>query len=443
MPLKRVFETWWPLAASWILMAMELPVVSAVIARLAEPEINLAAYGGVVFPLALIIESPVIMLLAASTTLSKDTASYQKIRRFMLVTSAALSVLHVLVAFTPLYYFVVEGLLGAPQEIIEPARIGLQIMLPWTWAIAYRRFNQGVLIRFGHSRTVGVGTLIRLAGNWLVLIAGYLHGGFAGIVVGASAVAFGVTAEAIYVGFTVRPVVQGQLARAEAVDPPLDLRTFLAFYIPLALTSLLNLLANPINTAAISRMPEALVSLAVWPVLSGMVFIWRSMGFAYNEVVVALLDEQNFYPSLKRFTLLLASATTLGLLLITATPLSRLWFEGVSALDPQLADLARSALWFALPLPALNVSLSWFQGTILHGRRTRFITEAVVVYLLTSAVVLGSGVIAGKAPGLYVGISALTLSVFTQTLWLWLRSRPIRQKIQIQQRMGSEISAQI
>ncbi len=70
--MRCIIRTWWPLAASWLLMGLEGPAISAVIARLANPEINLAAYGGVVFPLALFIEAPIIMLLAASTALSTD-----------------------------------------------------------------------------------------------------------------------------------------------------------------------------------------------------------------------------------------------------------------------------------------------------------------------------------------------------------------------------------
>ena len=116
-------------------MGAELPALSAFVARLPNPAINLAAYGGIVFPLALIIESPVIMLLAASTALSKDEASYKLIRRFMMVSGAALTGLHILIAFTPLYYFVAERILGAPQVIVEPGRIGLMIMTPWTWSI--------------------------------------------------------------------------------------------------------------------------------------------------------------------------------------------------------------------------------------------------------------------------------------------------------------------
>ena len=140
---KRIFETWWPLAASWMLMGAELPALSAVIARLENPRINLAAYGGIVFPISLVIEAPIIMLLAASTALCKDYDSYRKLWRFMMISGAGLTVLHILIAFTPLYYVVAEDLIGAPAVIIEPARIGLMIMTPWTWSIAYRRFNQG------------------------------------------------------------------------------------------------------------------------------------------------------------------------------------------------------------------------------------------------------------------------------------------------------------
>ena len=41
MTYKRILKTWSPLAASWMLMAAELPALSAVVARLPQPEINL------------------------------------------------------------------------------------------------------------------------------------------------------------------------------------------------------------------------------------------------------------------------------------------------------------------------------------------------------------------------------------------------------------------
>ncbi len=423
LPLSHIARAWWPLAASWLLMSADQPALSAIVARLPQPEINLAAYGGIVFPLALIIESPIIMLLSASTALSKDTDSYRLIYRFMMIAGALLTALHAAVAFTPLYYVVVRDILGAPAEIQEPARIGLQIMLPWTWSIGYRRFHQGVLIRFGQSRAVGAGTLVRLVANLTVLFVGLAMRTVPGIVVATLSVAAGVLSEAAFIGWRVRPVLRNDLPLAEPVQPPLTYGVFFAFYIPLVLTSLLSFLAQPIGSAALSRMPQPLISLAVWPVLNGLMFSLRSVGLAFNEVVVALLDEPGARAGLWRFTLYLAAGLTAVIVLVTVTPLNRLWFEQVSALAPDLAALARNALWLALPLPALAALQSWYQGSLLHARRTRGITEAVVIYLATSAVVLVLGVITARVAGVYAGVLALMLSLVAQTAWLGWRAR--------------------
>jgi hypothetical protein len=435
--MRRIVQIWWPLAASWLLMAVELPVLSAVVARLANPEINLAAYGGVVFPVSLIIESPIIMLLSASTALSKDWDSYLKLRRFMMRAGALLTILHVLIAFTPLYYVVVVGLIGAPTEIIGPARIGLMIMTPWTWSIAYRRFNQGVLIRFGHSRSVGFGTLVRLSADGLVLGIGYLIGAIPGIVVATSAVATGVVSEAIYAGLRTRPVLRHQLKQTAPAEQPLTFRTFLDFYTPLAMTSLLSLLVQPIGSAALSRMPDALESLAVWPVVSGLIFMLRSLGFAYNEVVVAMLDEPRTVYSLRRFAALLAALTTVLLLIITATPLAELWFRRLSALTPSLATLAQWGLWIALPMPGLTVLQNWYQGTLVHSRRTRDIAEAMAIFLLTTIAILWAGVAWGQVPGLYIALAAFGTSTLMQTVWLWQRSRPAMRAVQARYAAGA------
>jgi hypothetical protein len=422
--MRRVVQTWWPLAVSWLFMAAEGPAMSAVVARLAAPKIHLAAWGGIVWPLALLIESPIIMLLSASTALSKDWDSYHKLRRFMMWAGAILTVLHALVAFTPLYYVVAVDVIGAPDEIVEPARLGMMIMLPWSWAIAYRRFNQGTLIRFGQSRAVGLGTVIRLTTDGVTLATGYLIHDLPGIVVATSAIIAGVVAEAIYAGLRVRPVLCGPLQQATPVEPPLTPRSFLAFYTPLVMTALLGMLTQPVISAALSRMPDAVDSLAGWPVVSGFIFMLRSMGYAYNEVVIALLDEPHATRNLRRFAVSMAALTSIALLIVAATPLATFWFGRVSALSPHLLTMACVGLWVALPAPGLNVFLSWYQGTLVHSRRTRAVTEAVAISLLTTGAVLAAGVAWGQVTGLYVGLAALWIGLLAQTAWLWQRSRP-------------------
>jgi hypothetical protein len=439
LTFRRIVHTWWPLAASWLLMSLELPVVSAVIARLPNPEINLAAYGGVIFPIALIVESPIIMLLAASTALSRDWESYVRLRRFMMRMGILLTTLHLLIALTPLYYVVVEGLIGAPPEIVEPSRIGLIIMTPWTWSIAFRRFNQGVLIRFDHPRAVGVGTGVRLGTEWLALAAVYLIGTVPGNIAGPSAVAIGIVSEAVYVGLRVRPVVCGELRAAPAVEP-MAFGEFITFYVPLALTSFLNLFVQPLGSAALSRMPFALASLAAWPVVSGFSFVFRSPGVAYNEVVVALLDEPGAVRRLRRFAWMLGSAVSALILVVVATPLMRLWLRDLSALAPTLVDLSRPAMWLVIPMPLLLPLQSYFQGALVNSRRTRGVTEAIVVFLVVSAIVLVGGVVIGGIPGLHVGLAAFTLSTAAQTGWLWVRSRPVLAAREVAESSGIEVA---
>ena len=177
-------------------------------------------------------------------------------------------------------------------------------------------------------------------------------------------------------------------------------------------------------------MPQALESLAVWPVVSGLIFMLRSMGVAYTEVVVALLDETFSYAPLKKFTGGLVLAASSLHILIAITPLSLIWFGDVSALKPELAEMARIAFLLAIPLPALQVLQSWFQGAIMHGRHTRGIPESVIVFLLTVALVFGTGIYFGSITGLYIGIVGFVIATFTQDVWLWLRSRQIIKSVQ-------------
>ena len=410
-------------------MGFEIPAYSAVIARLPNARISLAAFGGVVYPLALIIEAPIIMLLSASTALCKDWGSYRRIRQYMMWAGAILTGLHAVVVFTPLFYVVVGRLIQVPAEVVEPTRIGLAIMLPWTWAIGYRRFQQGVMIRFGHSEAVGIGTLVRLAADALALGVCYFCGFLPGIAVATIAQIMGVLSEAVYAGIRVRPVLKKYVLPANSTTT-LGWKAFAVFYVPLVLTSLLSLIWNPIGSAALSRMNAPLSSLAVWPVVTGLIFLLRTPGIAFNEVVVAMLDRPGSAVWLRRFSLILALTTSVIFLLFAATPLADWWFRQVSALPGDLADLARLGFWLGLPLPLLSVLQSWFQGAILHNRKTRAIPESLAIFLVIVLVLLGAGVIWNAIPGIYVAQGAFLVATVTQTAWLGWRSRTAFQTIE-------------
>jgi hypothetical protein len=225
-------------------------------------------------------------------------------------------------------------------------------------------------------------------------------------------------------------VLRQELKLAAPVEEPLTLRSFLAFYTPLAMTAFLNMAVQPLISAALSRMPRALDSLAAWSVVAGFVFLLRSLCYAYNEVVIALLDRPQAVRNLRRFAGLLAVSTPTFLLIIAATPLATLWFGRISALAPPLVAIARTALWIALPIPGLDGVQSWYRGTIVHSRRTRGISEAIAVFLLTIGAVLWAGVVSGQITGLYVGMGAYSAGMLVQMAWLWWRSRPAMRAVE-------------
>jgi hypothetical protein len=410
-------------------MGFEGPAITVIVSRLADPTINLAAYGGLVFPLTLMIEAPIIMLLAASTALSRDWPSYLKLRRFMNLMGVGLTLLHVIMVATPVYDLLARYVIHAPEQIIGPGRIGLLITIPWTWAIAYRRFHQGILIRFGHSLKVGVGTGLRFAADALVLALGYYVGKASGIVIAACTLVAGVITEAVYVHFAVRKTLLQQLKPAPLLQHPLTTRAMLAFYIPLSLTQILLLLTSPIGSAAMSRMPLALESLAAWPAVMAVNYITRGFGGAYNEVMVALVERKRSTPVLRRFGILLAVTSTvlLGILMIPAV--GNAVFARLLHLAPPMPEIARNSLFILIPMPAFAVLQSYFQGVILHSRKTRSISESVALFLVVASALLVGGVLWGGMTGLYFTLLSFLAGEFLRIFWLWVRSRAARRQL--------------
>ena len=430
LAMKKVFKTWLPLMASWLLMSLELPLLTAVAARLGNAEINLAAYGGIVYPIALTIEGPVIMLLAASTALSRDWASYQKLKKFTLIIGGSLSLLHLIIAISPLYDFIVRVLLNSPESIIEPARLALLFISPWTLAIGYRRFQQGTMIRFGRAHMVGETTFVRLLTVGSVLTIGMITKRLPGVLLAGLAQGLGVSVEAIYAGLRIRRILP-DIKAAPPAESPLSTKRFISFFTPLAITSSIWLLWQPVISGAVSRMPDPVQSLAIWSVVASLLFIFRSPGVAYNEAVVALLEEPRSFSILRKFALITSLTITALVSIFILTPLSQFWFASISNLSTVNVTIARLALALGLPLTFLSMMISFYQGIIVHFEKTRPVAEAVVIFLISMLLVLLAGVLTYAFKGVFVATAAFSLAHLMQAAWLMLRSKKQRQELAV------------
>jgi hypothetical protein len=422
--LPTVVRFWVPLAASWLLMAVEWPLINAFIARLPEPRVNLAAQG-IAVSVVLALQAPSLALLTASNALVRDRASYCLLRRFTLSLGVGLTVLTLLVGFTPLFNTVVIGLIGAPADVAAEVRLAMRGLALWPLSIGYRRFYQGLLIRHGHTRVVGYGTLVRLSTSTLVGSIGLAWGHLEGATVGGLALGLSATAEALFVHFSARSVIRAvQEKQPVGEHRRLTLPRLLSFFLPLSLTSLLGVSTGPLISFGLSRSASPIASLAAWPVVDGQLFVLRSFGLSLQEVVVALLNGPTMLRVLRRFSWLLGVGSTALLLLVALTPLAPWWQATIAGLDAELTGLAVGALQVAAFLPALAVLLSFLRGVVITGSNTGAIAQATAINLVTMLALLLVGAEFGWMPGASLAAFALTMARIAECAWLWHRARP-------------------
>ncbi|MCB0345896.1 MAG: hypothetical protein KDD66_12325, partial [Bdellovibrionales bacterium] len=216
-----------------------------------------------------------------------------------------------------------------------------------------------------------------------------------------------------------------------------------AFYVPLAMTPFLLIAAQPIISTAMSRMNQPLDSLAAWPVVAGLTFTFRSLGVAFNEVVISLIARGESAKLLARFTRRASIIVSLAFLLLLITPLHEFLLETAFALPHGLHELCHVGLWICCLLPGLNFYQSWYMGVLLSKKKTMPIVESVVLFLLVAAGVLSWGVMIDNEIGLYYGAAAYASAMALRTLWLQLRSRSVRKAFQAQPEEATQVFNQL
>ncbi len=369
------------------MMALEQPILIAFIARLNDAKFNLAAFG-IAGSFAMIIEAPVIMLMSASTALVTGRNSYRKLKRFTDNLNAGITVIQLIFLIPPVFNFIVIRLMEVPEDVARLAHIALVIFLPWAASIGYRRFYQGILIRNNLTRLVTYGTLVRLT---VIVIMGLLlyKTGVKGAYVGAAAMSLAVLIEAIATRIMVSGTLKKVLHSNDSENGNLSLKSVSKFYYPLALTSVLSIGVHPFVTFFLGRSNMAVESLAVLPVVSSLVFIFRSFGLSYQEVNIALVGkEKQNYKVLKNFAVYMGLLVTVMITVLAFTPLADLWFMNISGLSNELADLSYLPLKIMILLPALTVLLNFQRSSLIINGTTGPISMATAIELMGIIVVL-------------------------------------------------------
>ncbi len=430
-----IFFIWLPLAMMWALMAIEQPIIAAVVARSDDAVRQLAAFG-VTFSLALFIEGPIIQMLAAGTALADSRENYQRLLNIMHVIGWSATLLHALLCLPMVFVPFATKILGIPGELIETARIALLSMLPWTVAVGYRRLWQGVLIRYGKTKVIPVTMLVRITVSILVLVWGDWSQILPGAVLGGLALSLGVIAGAIASWIYVAPVIRtmpsikenGNTNSRKITGTPLLMSWggMILFYLPLALTNFLNLGARPVMQMGLARGPLPMESLAIWPISMGYLFLYTSFSLSSQEVVISRLNGPESRRALLRFNTILSLILGSLYVLVLVTPLWRFWFGGISGLSNELTELSRLPLIFALPVIPISAYISLFRGALVRLKRTAEVTVGIAINVSVLLTCLFTGVVIIDLPGIATVSAAYALGFAAELIYLAIR-RPLKE----------------
>jgi hypothetical protein len=163
----------------------------------------------------------------------------------------------------------------------------------------------------------------------------------------------------------------------------------------------------------------SLESLAVLPVIGALVFIFRSLGLAYQEVVIALIgDDHEGYTALRGFGLLLGFGVAVGLSLIAWTPLAGVWFGDVSGLTDELAAFALIPTRILAIIPGLTAILSFQRAILVMRNTTNGITWATVIEVVGVLLVMWISISYFNAIGAVAAAAALLIGRIGANLYL-------------------------
>jgi len=169
--LWDLLAKFFPLAMTDLAMTIGDPLRSIALGNLARPQVSLASTGAVK-SIAVFLESSVIMILQSSTALCTNEKSFRSLRILTLVLSIFLSAFFCALCYDPVFYFVMEDVLGLNHTVASASHLPLILMVPWPCMIAWRRLYQGKLIRGGNEKLVAAAGVGRLLFVILVLLVG-------------------------------------------------------------------------------------------------------------------------------------------------------------------------------------------------------------------------------------------------------------------------------
>jgi len=194
LAVRDLWRFYRPLAVTTILRQTTRPMLNAGIAAAEMARASLAAWP-VAWGLSILIAGPAWSLQQLTTALASDEAAYRRVRDFSLVLSAGFSLVLGVVAFSPLYGWVMEGVYNLSPSLQALALPAVRLMVAYPLLMGAQSVLRGVLIRGGCTGIVREAMTVNVLVLGTTLAGGVLLTSVTGALLAAVAVQSGTLAE--------------------------------------------------------------------------------------------------------------------------------------------------------------------------------------------------------------------------------------------------------
>jgi progressive ankylosis protein len=390
--LGTLWREFLPLSLSDITMAFGDPMVTTALAHLPDARTNLAAVG-IAKSLAIFFESPIIMILHASNALAADQMSRKALWRFTLIAGGGLSLLLTLLSVPIFFAAVGSRIFGVPAELAATVRQVLFLMGGWAFAIAWRRYFQGLLIFQGQSHAIAKASITRLMTLGLVLALGFVSN-IPGAILAGLALILGVIVEAILV--TIFAYRSGATLPPPPTETqlPQNLQQVWRFYFPLGNTMMVVWGGRALLMGIIARGGDAEIAIASWSAAWGLVLVIANSTRMIQQIIIKYRGKATDQ-LLFSFAVMVGGICSLLLLLLASTPLGNQIVRSFIGNDSDLIAGIKPVLLVCTGVPLMVAVQNATQGFLVSEGRTgsinlaTWISTGVLLAVATLAVKFG------------------------------------------------------
>jgi len=416
---RRLLTLFLPLAFSGILYPLSRPIINAALARSPDPITAIVAFA-VAYSISMPLQSPMFGLRQVVTALAADRQILRLIARINWMVGVGAALLILSVALTPTYEAIVVGLMEIPPDIARVGPAVLAVIAAGPLTTAGRGYYQGILVRHGISIPVGVGAIGFLATVTALLWVGVLFTDWEGALLAAIATTLGQVVYLACVWQPARSILRDRIPDlSESIRPQQrSHRYILGFYVPIAVSTVLMTLVEPMIQSAIARSPQAEASLAAYSVCISFIWLVGAPLWNLQQVVISQVSDLQSYQKVSRFAVGVTVALTVLLGLLAIPPVARWLFGSVIGITGDAWRVSVDGFkWLVLAGAFMGIR-SLYHGVLTCRGQTRGIQTAAILRAATLVLTLVLGVLSERWNGFIIAAVATLISGLAEVVLL-------------------------